>query len=308
MNHFRLLFSWEALADSAYKATLDSRVAYIRSHGCTVVLDIHHGEPTISPRYKDVAVTPGSSQEATFTSMWASVATQYKADPGVHFGVINEPNGQSVQAWFTTAQRVINAIRATGNTSRIWMPGGSWDGAGGWTSTNGSAWNLTDSAHNLGVQAHLYFDANAGGGDTTIQSTAIGQQRLADVASWARSKGLQVLLGEVGLSASNSLASAAWANLMAYAEANADVVAGWCFWAYGPPVWWSGYQFTLCNNSKQMQLIKPSLAATAPPPPVTPPVVVPPTVPDPRDQTILDLQNANAVLSAKIASAKAALA
>lgn len=285
MNAFRLLFSWEAVTqDSLYKTTLLNRVSYIVGKGCKVILDIHPGDAALAPGYKGTKIVPNSSQEVDLVNLWANFASMYKLQPLVEFGIMNEPNGIPVANWYSTAQKVLTGIRATGNTSWVWMPGANWSGAGDWVASNGSAWNLVDPAKKLGVQAHLYFDQNAGGGDTTIANAQIGATRLKNVTDWARGRGLRVLLGEVGLSASNGLAASAWANLMAYADANADVVAGWLFWAYGPPAWWSGYEFTLNNNSKQLQLIQSWLKATPAPVPVPVPV---PT--DPRDATIADL-------------------
>ncbi len=134
----------------------------------------------------------------------------------------------------------------------------------------------------------MYFDANNGGGATDIVSESIGVTRLMNTVDWARSRGLKVLLGEVALKADQPLAKAAWGNLVTYMTLNKDVVAGWLWWAYGPPAWWSKYQFSLCSTDKaQMNL-------AFPPAPV-----------DPRDQQILDLTVRVVDLSNKASDLKA---
>ncbi len=312
MTAFRLLFSWEAFSNAAYLSALKSRIAYIMSRGCRVILDIHPGDATLAPGFKGTKITDGSALQTQFCDLWAGIARMYIADPLVEFGVMNEPNGQAPSVWFKTAQKVIDAIRATGNTSWIWMPGGGWSGAGEWSTVNGPYWNLVDPLNHTGVQAHLYLDANAGGGATDVVSTAIGVTRMTNVVTWARSKGLKVFLGEVAVKAGVTNANAAWANLVAYMNANQDVVAGWCWWAYGPPAWWGGYQFTLCNASPQMKLAFPATV------PVPDPVPVPTPTPDPS-VAVLQAQVATltaqvaaltsqlSALSAKVAAAKLAL-
>ena len=54
-------------------------------------------------------------------------------------------------------------------------------------------------------------------------------------------------------------------------DANSDVMIGWAWWAYGPPAWWGGYQFTLCptNNytvdDPKMAWLVPHFGAPATP-------------------------------------------
>ena len=123
------------------------------------------------------------------------------------------------------------------------------------------------------MQAHLYLDQDSGGGATDVVSTSIGVTRLLNVVTWARGRGLKVLIGEVAVKAGVTNANAAWGNLVAAMTQNSDVVAGWLWWAYGPPAWWGNYQYTLCGNSPQMKLAFPA------PTPVPVPVPVPPPKP-----------------------------
>ncbi|MDD5374426.1 glycoside hydrolase family 5 protein [Acidithiobacillus sp.] len=279
MNCFRLLFGWEAYEYSPeYRAALNGRVNYILSKNCTVVLDIHPGDANYGAAYYGVKIpgfSGGFAVGSRLAKTWQGLATIYQGQPRVQFGLMNEPNGVKPADWFAAAQLCIDSIRAVGNTSTVWCPGADWDAASNWTAANGPAWNLKDTANNLGVQVHMYFDANNGGGGTDIVSASIGVERLKNTVDWARGKGLKVLLGEVGLQASQPLAKTAWGNLVAYMAQEQATVAGWLWWAYGPPIWWSKYQFSLCSSDgAQMKLAFPA--------PVPPPV-------DTRDQQIVDL-------------------
>jgi len=306
MNTFRLLFSWEALQPTP-KASLPGAlkgnfrvfydrfkeiVDYITAKGCSVILDIHGGDDPTFAAYYGVKVglsytPPGSGVSYPVSDLlvdlWSQLATIFKANPKVMFGITNEPFGIPTMTWFATAQRVINAIRATGATQMILMPGNYYSGAGSWTYTgsmfdtgspkrsnaygwlnaNGVDRRLSDPANNLAAQVHLYLDKDAAGGVTQIESATIGAERLAVVTDWGRANNVKVMVCEVGFAASNPIANEAWANLINYMNANQDVILGFQWWAYGPPTWWGNYQFTLCPNasgdSPQMKLIEKSL-------------------------------------------------
>ncbi len=316
---FRLLFGWEAMQPTpsgaipssvanhaTYFAKFKAVVDYATSKGASVIIDIHDGMDADFAAYYGVPVGSlyqGYPVSGLLANLWSRLATIFKGNPRVIFGVTNEPHDISNATWFSGAQLVIDAIRVAGATNLIVMPGDNWTGAGSWvTSGNGVAWNLTDPLNNLAVQVHLYADANAGGGDTSIASPTIFADRMAQVTTWARGKNLKVMVAEVGLAASNSLAATVWKGFVDFINANSDVVLGFTFWAYGPPSWWSGYQFSLCptNNytvdSAQMKLIASSLTA---------PVVV---TPPPTDPTIAALQTQVTSLTSQVASLQSSLA
>jgi hypothetical protein len=70
-------------------------------------------------------------------------------------------------------------------------------------------------------------------------------------------------LSEFGAASTNPGAQAAVANAIAYMDANADVIIGWAWWAYGPPAWWGTYQFTLCPT-ENYTIDDPKMAWLAP--------------------------------------------
>jgi len=107
---------------------------------------------------------------------------------------------------------------------------------------------LNDPLNNAVVSVHTYFDADGGGGTDDIADPAIIGQRLQPVVDWARPRGLRVHLSEFGANAAAPGAESAVANALAYLDANADVMTGWSWWAYGPPAWWGAYRFTLCPS------------------------------------------------------------
>lgn len=280
-NFFRLVFGWEALQPKPlgaipgpgrfgvyfqkFKALVD-HITLVRK--CRVMIDVHGGDDKTFARYFGNLIGSTAAPTAVFTNLWSQLAAIFKGNPLVLFGITNEPTRMPTMAWFGIAQATIDAIRATGAQNAILMPGNYFSGAGSWTSTslydtgtpkrsNAYGWDnargkglpLRDPLKHLGVQVHLYLDQDAGGStEMPIVSANVGVERLRVVVNWARPRKLTVLIGEVGLSASDPLAAAAWRNLMTYAAANRDVVLGFAWWAVGPPAWWGEYDFTLLDK------------------------------------------------------------
>lgn len=268
MNYFRLVFSWECVQPkpwasptgltgnyAIYWNRFKELVDYITSKGCTCVIDIHGGDDPTFGAYRNVKIgqrlPTGEAVADMFENLYWYLAQVFRDNPRVEWGLTNEPIGMTAAVWFATAQRVINTLRRLGAKQYIWAPGVNYSGAYSWVSNgNAAAWNLTDPENKLGVQVHMYMDPNKGGGSTDIVSETIGVDSLKVVIGWARSKGIKVFVGEVGMSAANPLAVKTWANLLTYMRANTDTLAGWCWWATGPKTWWGNYQYTLCDTEK----------------------------------------------------------
>jgi hypothetical protein len=164
----------------------------------------------------------------------------------------------------------------------------TWYDTSGGKVSNATGWaTLTDPLGSTIVSVHTYFDADGGGAGTDIASNDIIVQRLQPVVNWARSKGLKVHLSEFGASTNASGAQTAVSTTCDYIRNNSDVLIGWSWWAYGPPSWWGGYQFTLCPKSNytvddpKIAWLKPYFAPLQNPadfvdsstsPPTTPPL------------------------------------
>lgn len=305
INFVRLLFSWECLqqslnsplANNTYSSDMQDRVAYLTSKGITVLIEPHGGAGNNFAKYKGNLVGSADVPNSAFADFWARVATIYKNNPKVVFGLTNEPSNMSTMQWFGAAQATINAIRSVSATNMIMVPGNGWTNAQSWNDnwydtatpkvSNATGFKtLTDPGKNLVMSVHMYFDANAGGGADDVVSATIGVERAAVAVNWARANGYKVHFGEFGANAATAMAPAAIKNFMDYLVANQDVVLGCSWWAYGPPTWWGGYRFTLCPTSNytvdnvKWSWLAPYLATLGPvdtSPTTAPPVVTPPT-------------------------------
>lgn len=320
VGFIRLVISWEGLqpvlnqplSTGIYNQTLQARVAYATSKGMNVLIEPHGGSDGNFNRWKGNLVGTTAVPNSAFADFWTRMAVQFKSNPKVMYGLMNEPHDMSTMQWFGSAQAAINGIRSTGSTQMIFVPGNGWSGAASWSqnwydtaSTKVSNANgfltLVDPAKNLVASVHLYLDQNAGGGATDIVSPTIGVERLSGVVAWAKTNGVKVHMSEIGASywvdpdkktTVNTAAAPALKNLFDYIQANNTVVIGWSWWAYGPPQWWGNNKLTLCPTSNytvddpKMAWISPWLVQPAPvfpspdasvPPPVdaAPPVVSP---------------------------------
>lgn len=280
-NFLRLIFCWEALQptlngafNTTYFNNMNAVVTQFTGKDGYVMIEPHPGGTNgVYAGYANNLVGSAALPDSDFANLWNQLATQYKSNPYVIFGLCNEPNTMSTVQWFTAAQAAITAIRATGATNLIMVPGNGWTGASSWTSTwydsatpavsNAVGFlALKDPLNNMCVSVHSYFDSNQSGTGTDISSNQVGVTNLQGVVAWARTNKLMVHVSEFGCAASNSIAAATCTNMLNYMNANKDVFIGCAWWTSGSS-FYNGYQFTL-NPSSNYTVASPQLALAQP--------------------------------------------
>lgn len=253
----RLPFAWERLQqtlggplDAVELQRLDDFVAYATGKGATVVLDPHN-----YARYGGQVIGAGVELGA-LADLWRRLAERYAGNARVVYGLMNEPHDLPTETWRDAAQAAVKAIRATGSTNLILVPGNAWSGAFNWTASyygtpNGIAMNeLTDPGGNLAFEVHQYLDGDSSGTSDTCVSASIGSSRLTAFTNWARAHGRRGFLGEFA-GGRNATCYAALEEMLTFIDANRDVWIGWAWWAAGP--WWGSYFFSLEPNGGQDQ-------------------------------------------------------
>lgn len=271
MNTFRIPFCWERVQpqamgplNSAELDRLDKTVQYLIAKNATVVLDVHN-----YAAYWGVRIGSGTTKEM-LADLWSKLATHYKSNSHVLFGLMNEPNGLSGETWLDAANATIAAIRKTGANNLILVPGVAWTGAHSWTATSYGTpnavtmLNVGDPANNYAYDAHQYFDKDSSGTTTECVSATIGADRLAAISSWLRANKKRAFLGEFGV-ANSVLCLSALQQLMEFLSKNTDIWIGWTYWSAGD--WQPKYMFNLVStidpsNPNQMQVLKPFLTGT----------------------------------------------
>ena len=156
MNVFRLPFRWERLQptpkgelDAAELARLKATVQAATSKGSVVILDPHN-----YARYYDDIVGGSKVGADVFADLWKRLATAFKGDGRVWFGLVNEPHDMPGDVWLSDANAAIAAIRTAGAKNRILVPGIAWTGAHSWVGSGNGATMLgvVDPAHNYAIR------------------------------------------------------------------------------------------------------------------------------------------------------------
>ncbi len=261
---FRLPFAWERLQptlsaslDPTELGRLNTVVNYATSRGADVILDPHnYARWSPSPHTYSNNVVGTNVPEAAFADLWSRLATEYKGNSRVVFGLMNEPHDMDTAVWRSAANAAISAIRSAGATNLVTVPGNNYTGAWSWSeSINGHASNavemlkIVDPGNHYVFEVHQYLDSDSSGTGATIVSPTIGQERLVDFTNWLKANNRKGFLGEFAVANSmignepGQIGDEAITNMLNYMEANSDVWVGWTWWAGGP--WWGNYIFTI---------------------------------------------------------------
>ncbi|KAJ3044168.1 hypothetical protein HDV00_002845 [Rhizophlyctis rosea] len=234
-NTFRYAFSWERAQpslggnlDSTYVGRISNFASQAAAAGGYTILDPHN-----YARYNGQLIGSGVSQ-SQYADLWTKLANQFKSNSNVIFGLMNEPHDIDVTTWFNAAQAAINAIRATGATNLILVPGVHWTGAHNWLDDNNAATALkiTDSKNNFAFEVHQYFDSDFSGSHTTC---AYSTEQLDKFTNWLKSNNRKGFLGEWA-GTTDSSCSKIFSAVPQYLASHSDVYIGHTFWAAGP--WW----------------------------------------------------------------------
>jgi predicted esterase len=290
VNHLRMMFTWEWVQPTllasipgpepflSYWGDLLDTVDYATGLGMQVNL-AHYGfapnfwpdgSGNTTPSWKGVGTADGVSYSnrvggpavpnAAFDDLWTRLATTFLSNPLVSFGLLNEPHDMDTLAWFGTAQSAITAIRSTGSTAWIHVPGNGYAGydvhsassdtapvkrsnAEGWANANGPGSPLSDPLDKLVAECHIYVD-DSGGSTLAINgynggtTTDAARDRLAVMVDWARPLGHRVHVGEIGFYGGTPGAQATWDAFVAYCADNSDVITGYDWWGASEPGWW----------------------------------------------------------------------
>eukprot|EP01120_Amphizonella_sp_Union-15-10_P007881 TRINITY_DN271_c1_g1_i1.p1 TRINITY_DN271_c1_g1~~TRINITY_DN271_c1_g1_i1.p1 ORF type:complete len:336 (-),score=51.77 TRINITY_DN271_c1_g1_i1:35-1042(-) len=270
LNIFRLPFIWERLQltllgplDTAYLGHINDFVDYATNKkGAYVLLDVHN-----YARYKGNVIGNGTATDA-FADLWSKLASAFKNNSKVLFGLMNEPHGMETELWLVDANAAIKSIRDAGATNIITVPGNGYTGAWSWDSNDYGTPNakvmlgVKDPNNNFVFEVHQYLDSDGSGTHESCVSATVGSQRLKVFTEWARLNKYKGFLGEWA-GARNEICYEAITDILKYMDSNKDVWIGWTWWGGGP--WWGNYMFALDPNNcgadePQMAYLKPFLA------------------------------------------------
>jgi endoglucanase len=267
VNVIRFPFHWADLQtvqmqplDLEVLIRLKSVVTAATGRGMNVILDPHD-----YARYYGQVIGGPEVPDDAFADFWGRLAGQFKANPRVWFGLMNEPHDMPKEQWLGAANAAIAAIRKSGAANLILVPGIAWTGAHSWVSSgNGDAMlNVKDPQNHYIFEAHQYLDADSSGSHPTVVSTTIGAERLQQFTLWCRLHHQRAFLGEFGAAASPDAAQAT-EKMLDFMEQNRDVWVGFTWWSAG--TWWGDYMFSIepkdGQDRPQLSYLQPHLQQT----------------------------------------------
>lgn len=255
MNIVRLPFLWERLQpslngelDENEFARLNTVVSVAVAQEMFIILDPHN-----YARYHNEIIGSQAVSISAFSNFWSRIANVYKTNRYIIFGLMNEPNNMSTESWRDAANTAITAIRRTGATNLILVPGNAWTGAHSWfdgwygTPNSSAMLAIEDPITNFAFEVHQYLDSDASGTSSDVVSATVGVERIADFTSWLKANHFKGFLAEFAVANSQigngQTGEQALRNMLEYIDANSDVWLGWTWWAAGP--WWNDYMFTI---------------------------------------------------------------
>lgn len=194
------------LLNAGYLANMKIVIDYAFTKNLYVIIDPHNfggiWDSSINGFITVTSDNPRSS--ALFSDLWRRLSTKFLNYPNVIFGLMNEPNGVAATKWRDGG--VIpagQAIRATGATQLITIPGTSFTGVQSWTSSgNAAAFANFNSFTSFVFEMHGYLDSGAQGISPIAVSNGstfldISPNGLAN--TWLVANGFQAVLYEFGI-------------------------------------------------------------------------------------------------------------
>jgi len=259
INFFRVTFLMERMVPvsfglgSKFNETYFSEYADSINHitltkGAYALIDPHnymrYNDPSSQPNSGSVignTTDPTAATTAQFGKFWGELASRFRSNPNVVFGINNEPHDMPTQLILENNQAAINAIRAAGARQLILAPGNGFTGGHSWTQTTGSANNapssdflnkMVDPLHNTAIDIHEYLDEDFSGSHDVCSQP--GPSNLANLTTWLQENKLKAVVSEFG-GANNQNCFDFIDDMLTYLSEN-DVYIGWSAWAAGP-IW-----------------------------------------------------------------------
>lgn len=205
---------------------------------------------------------PTAATTAQFGAFWGELASRFKDNDRVMFGLMNEPHDMPTTLVLANNQAAVDAIRAAGATNLILVPGNQWTGGHSWTENWGGELLpnsdymhlINDTANNFVIDIHEYLDQDYSGGHT--ECTQPFATNLDKLTAWLKDHNLKAMITEFGGSNTTGCATMLQ-DALKYMEDNSEYL-GWTAWAAGP--FW-GNASPCCTDSAQLGSLEPGSTA-----------------------------------------------
>lgn len=258
--------SWQFLVNNKVGGALDTTnlgkydqlMQDCLATGATCAIDIHN-----FARVNRGIIGQGGPPDAQFADLWSQLATKYKSNTKVIFGLMNEPHDLDVPTWSNTVQAAVTAIRNAGASAQmILLPGTNFSSAGQFVSSGSAAAlinvkNPDGSTTGLVLDLHKYLDVDNSGthAECTTDNIADAFQLAAD---FLRQNGRQALVSETGAGNTPSCFTDFCAQNI-FINQNSDVFLGYIAWAAGS--FSTSYLLSLTPSKQNGKFVDQALAS-----------------------------------------------
>ncbi|KAG9311733.1 glycoside hydrolase family 5 protein [Chiua virens] len=240
-NAFRLPVGWQYLTLNQMTGVLNDGqfakynmlVEACLSTGAHCVIDIHN-----YARYDGNIIGQGGPSNEMFAEFWHNIASYWKNETRIIFGLMNEPHDMpDMTTWTNTVQAAVTAVRSAGATSQIiLLPGDNWTRAatfvsGGSADLLNTVKNPDGTTKNLVMDVHQYLDSDYSGTHTDCVTNNI-DAAWKPLVTWLRAHSRQALNTETGGGNVDSCVEYLTQQID-YQTANSDVIIGYLGWAAG---------------------------------------------------------------------------
>lgn len=202
MNIIRFSFGWQYIQptikgelDAKYLALLDKYVKYTVDSNVHVIIDLHN-----YARRDGKIVGQSELGADTLVDLWSKLASHFKDQPKVFFGVMNEPHDVDSKTWIGVVQQVVTAIRQQGAANTILLPGNAWmhfaTFADDYNLGLGSVKNPDGTTTGLIFDIHQYLDVDGSGSHS--ECTQYHPDEITAVAALLKRDGRQAIITETG--------------------------------------------------------------------------------------------------------------
>lgn len=176
----RIPFRWERVQPRLGKRLsktevrrMKGAVARAAGAGLEVILDMHNYGAYYLHRDGAGIRRPVGSRRckvAHLVDVWRRLSRNFAGNSAVFgYGLMNEPTGiratatvTAAERWERASQRVLDAMRARGDKTMIFVPGYDWSGLQSWRVNHPDAW-IDDPANRFRYEAHHYWDHDHSG-------------------------------------------------------------------------------------------------------------------------------------------------
>ncbi|KAG2340982.1 glycoside hydrolase family 5 protein [Suillus weaverae] len=259
-NMFRLPVGWQYLTYNQSTGVLNETqfsnynmlVSDCLSTGAHCEIDIHN-----YARYNGQIIGQGGPSNEIFAQLWYNIASYWKNEPKVIFGVMNEPHDiPNIYTWAESGMisldacflfslltiwfhdySSVTAIREAGAvTQMILLPGNNYTSAQTFVSSGsaealGMVRNPDGTFTNLIMDVHKYLDYDNSGTHAACVTNNI-QDAWYPLTTWLRANGRQALNTETGGGNVDSCVGYI-SQQIGYQAAQSDVILGYLGWSAG---------------------------------------------------------------------------